>query len=103
MQLRQRSERCERCPDNDIRSDRDVVQPFYDVVLAVLQRPPADDFCVEAAGAFACGLEVLWPRGADVDPDRDAEFREVVFGSSGAGGGVPDVVEERSLFVGHLE
>jgi hypothetical protein len=69
------------------------------MILATFQRLHLDDFLVETLRSLARSFEVLDARGSDVNPDRFAEFREVVFGG-GAGG--PDVVEEGGLF-GHYE
>jgi hypothetical protein len=93
------AERRECRTNNDVCSDRDVVKPFYGMILATFQRLHLDDFLVETLGSLARSFEVLDARGADVDPDRFAEFREVVFGGRAGG---PDVVEEGGLF-GHCE
>ena len=93
------AERRERRTNNDIGSDRGIVEPFYGMVLATLQRLHLDDFLVETLRSFVGGFKVLDARGTDVDPDRFAEFREVVFGGRAGG---PDVVEEGGLF-GHCD
>lgn len=78
MELGEGTKRGKRCADEDLGSDREVVEPFYDVVLAVLGGLDLDNLGVETACALSRGLGVLCARFIDIDANRFSEFREVV-------------------------
>jgi len=72
------AERGERCADEDLGTDCEVVEPFYEVVLPVLGGLDADYLGIKAACAFSCRLWVLCACFINVDADCFSELREVV-------------------------
>lgn len=78
MELGEGTERGERCADEDLGSECEIVEPFYEVVLTVFGGFDFDYPGVETACAFSRGFGVLCTCFVDVDANRFSEFREVV-------------------------